>query len=208
MLLLRFLWAILEHWKGALMGGLGAAIVVAILHYTGKAETRDVGRAVLLFTFLSGCFFAWKEQYQEVLRLKAEKEHGLRLKITGPGDSGLPSLSVTLENPAQGLPVCLRDCSVRVQFLMGQPLVLRGAWNNRGGNDLLRRPMQPGSSRDVGIDASRPAGDTHLDADWQSANYSVVATDSEGRAITAGFTLPTQQLPAGPVSRAPSRLGH
>jgi hypothetical protein len=206
--LLRFLWAILEHWKGALMGGFGAAIVAAILHYTGKAETSDLGRAVLLFTFVSGCFFAWKEQYQEVLRLKAEKAHGLRLRITGPGDTGLPSLSVTLENPAQGLPVCLRDCSIRVQFPMGQPLVLRGAWNNRGGDDLIRRPMQPGSSRDIGIDASRPAGDTHSDADWASANYTVEATDSEGRPVATVLTLPGQQLPPAPAARAATRLGH
>lgn len=208
MLLPRFLWAILQHWKGALMGGFAAAMLAAILHNTGKAETSDLGRAVLLVTFLSGCFFAWKEQYQEVLRLKADKEHGLRLRITGPGDTGLPSLAVTLENPAQGLPVCLRDCVVRVEFPRGEPLVLRGAWNNRGGDDLLRRGMQPGSSRDVGIDTSRPTGDTHSDTDWQAANYSVEATDSEGRPVAATLTLPAQQLPPAPATRAATRLGH
>ena len=173
------------------MGGSLSAVAVIYGFAAGKSVPKWVGWSILTGTFVAAGYGAWKEPQKQLDALRDERRRGLRLRISDvvvQRKSTPPVwLAVDIENSPYGAPVVLNaDCTVEARYPNGEREVLRGAWNSRGGNDLLHSPIPPGTRRSVGIDLNLP-DESRDDDQWRTAHYRVTGTDSLSRELSAEY---------------------
>jgi len=84
----QFFIGIFHHWIPLITGGFILAVLGTYEHWTGRSVLWSWYAAILLSFFLFSCFSAWRDEYQE--RIKLEEQAKPKLMIQFDGSSQRP----------------------------------------------------------------------------------------------------------------------